>query len=458
MTATATIPRSASWPQVLPGTEFIGKVDGSGLRQTPYLVRRCDGQVVQLSALLYDLLGLMRARDPVAIADAAASELEVEVTPEQVADIADARLAPLGLVAFRDGSIAPMERRNALLMLRYRVGVVPARAVNALSVILAPLFAPVLVTAAAAALVACDVWLFSTGSATEGVTAVIQTPQLILALFGVTVLSLAIHECGHAAACRFGGARPGRIGVGIYLVWPVFYTDVTDSYRLSRAGRLRTDLGGIYFNGLITLTAAGLYLLTGYKPLLLVVVSQQILMVEQFVPWIRLDGYHVVSDLIGVSDLFARIRPVIVSLRRRRQPDPRVTELKPWARRVVTGWVFVSVTALVGMLGYAFAHAAQFISEAWRALALQIDTVSAGVQHGQAIDALNALTSAVLLVLPVCGMTFTYLLLCRGLGASVAVRRCRRDLTLAPAREDSPVDLSRAPAREDNPVATTAAS
>jgi putative peptide zinc metalloprotease protein len=38
------------------------------------------------------------------------------------------------------------------------------------------------------------------------------------------------------------------IGVGIYLVWPSFFTNVTDSYRLSRAGRLRTDLGGVYFN------------------------------------------------------------------------------------------------------------------------------------------------------------------------------------------------------------------
>ena len=38
------------------------------------------------------------------------------------------------------------------------------------------------------------------------------------------------------------------MGTGLYLVWPAFYTDVTDSYRLGRAGRLRTDLGGLYFN------------------------------------------------------------------------------------------------------------------------------------------------------------------------------------------------------------------
>src|SRR3712207_8247936 len=34
----------------------------------------------------------------------------------------------------------------------------------------------------------------------------------------------------------------------LYIVWPAFYSTVTDSYRLDRVGRLRTDLGGVYFN------------------------------------------------------------------------------------------------------------------------------------------------------------------------------------------------------------------
>jgi putative peptide zinc metalloprotease protein len=279
----------------------------------------------------------------------------------------------------------------------------------------------------------------------------------MLALFGVTVLSLAFHECGHAAACRYGGARAGRIGVGIYLVWPVFYTDVTDSYRLSRAGRLRTDLGGVYFNGLLSLAAVGAYLLTGYRPLLIVAVGQQILMVEQFVPWIRLDGYHVVGDLIGVSDLYSRIRPVIRSLMPGRRPDRRVAELKPWARGVVTVWVLTSVTALLGMLAYAFAYAPRFIAQAWHSLVLQIDTVSTSAAHLDVIVALNAAISALLLVLPVLGITFSYLLLCRGVGAAAAVQRSRRDLTLAPAREMGahPVASS---AEEPTPAAATAAA
>ncbi|MGZ6652104.1 MAG: hypothetical protein ACXVHB_32335 [Solirubrobacteraceae bacterium] len=44
---------------------------------------------------------------------------------------------------------------------------------------------------------------------------------------------------------------------------------------------------------------------------------------DQFVPWVRPDGYQIVSDLIGVSDLFARIQPMIASMLPGRDPDPR---------------------------------------------------------------------------------------------------------------------------------------
>ena len=66
-----------------------------------------------------------------------------------------------------------------------------------------------------------------------------------------------------------GGATPGVMGAGLYLVWPAFYTDVTDSYRLGRGGRVRTDLGGLYFNALVAVGIIGVWV-TGYDALLLV--------------------------------------------------------------------------------------------------------------------------------------------------------------------------------------------
>src|SRR5205807_1538756 len=116
---------------------------------------------------------------------------------------------------------------------------------------------------------------------------------------------------GHATGGYYGGARPGVIGVGIFLIWPAFFSDLNDSYRLSRAGRLRADLGGVYFNAVFMLLLAGLYCVTGLQVLLLAIALQHLLVVQQFLPFVRLDGYYIVSDLLGVPDLFAHVRPIL---------------------------------------------------------------------------------------------------------------------------------------------------
>jgi hypothetical protein len=124
--------------------------------------------------------------------------------------------------------------------------------------LLRPLFRRPAVVAVTVSLVAVDYWLFASHGLGAALQQILRSPIGLLAVLGLSVLSGAFHECGDAAGCRYSGARPGVIGVGIYLVWPSFFTNVTDAYRLSRAGRLRTDLGGVYFNAVFILALAGL--------------------------------------------------------------------------------------------------------------------------------------------------------------------------------------------------------
>ena len=51
----------------------------------------------------------------------------------------------------------------------------------------------------------------------------------------------------------------------------------------------------------------------------------QIQMLQQLIPVVRFDGYYVLADLAGVPDLFARVGPVLRSLRPGHPTDPRVT-------------------------------------------------------------------------------------------------------------------------------------
>lgn len=414
------------WPRLLPGTELLGQVVGSGLKDAPFLIRRRDAQIVQLSRVLYAMARRMDGRGLGAIAAGASDELGVLIAPELVAHVAEAKLAPLGLTAHRDGRTPRLEARNGLLALRCRLGVLSDRTVNAIAEPLTALFYPPVVILVLAALVAGDAWLAMSNGIAAGLGTVIRSPILFLAIFGVTMLSLAFHEFGHAAACRYGGARPGRIGVGLYMVWPVFFTDVTDSYRLPKRGRLRTDLGGVYFNALWALAAAAAYLVTSYKPFAIVVVTQQLMILDQFMPWIRLDGYHVVSDLIGVSDLFSRIKPVVRSLVPGRRPDPRVLELKRWARWAVTAWVVTTVATLTGVLGIVVLNAPTYLQRIWASMLAQMTTIGHGLETGNGITVFTGLVGTGMLTLSAMAMTFTYLLMCRGAGAALAVRSVRR--------------------------------
>src|SRR5687767_4994102 len=140
------------------------------------------------------------------------------------------------------------------------------------------------------------------------------------------------------------------MGAGLYLVWPAFYTDVTDSYRLGRAGRIRTDLGGLYFNTLVVVLTFAWWYATQWEALLLLVATQILQMVQQLLPLLRFDGYHLLADLAGVPDLYHRIRPTLLGLLPHRWSAPENRILKPWARAVITFWVLITIPMMALML------------------------------------------------------------------------------------------------------------
>ena len=366
--------------RVADGTELLGELKDSGFTQPQSLVRRADGQVIQLSRLLYMVLCLL---DGTRGADTIAAELSAglgrTLTGDQVRYLVVAKLAPLGLVAGQGAPAPPTA--SPLLALRARVTLLPAAAACAAGTLLRPLFRPPVVAAVIVSVVALDFWIFTTHGLGLAFRQVLNDPVDLLLVAGLSVISAMFHECGHAAGCRYGGARPGRIGAGIYLVWPAFFTNVTDSYRLSRVGRLRTDLGGLYFNMIFMLVLAACYAATSAEILLLVIAVTHMEMLEQLLPFVRFDGYFILSDLVGVPDLFNRVAPVLrewlshvrSGFTRAGDPgrhgDPRATGLRRSARIVITVWVLCVIPLLAGTLGYLVLHLPEVNRALWQSAA-----------------------------------------------------------------------------------------
>jgi putative peptide zinc metalloprotease protein len=370
---------TAYLPRLADGTELLGELKDSGFAQPQSLIRRADGQVIQLSQLLYMVSCLLDGtRGPDDIAAALSAELGRTLTGDQVRYLVTAKLAPLGIVAGQGQGPGAAPTASPLLALRARVTLLPEAAACAAGTFLRPLFRPPVIAAVIVSVVALDFWIFTTHGLGLAFRQVLNDPVSLLLVIGLSLVSAAFHECGHAAGCRYGGARPGRIGAGIYLVWPAFFTNVTDSYRLSRAGRLRTDLGGLYFNMIFMLVLAACYAATSAEILLLVIAITHLEMLEQLLPFVRFDGYFILSDLVGVPDLFNRVIPVLRGWRSRlpaaftragnsgTYSDPRATSLRRSARIVITVWVLCVIPLLAGTLGYLVLHLPEVNRALWQ--------------------------------------------------------------------------------------------
>ena len=90
-----------AWPpRLADGTELLGEFKNSGVTEPPSLVRRADGQVIQLSRLVYLVASLLDgSRGPDVIAAKASAELGRTLSAGQVGYLITAKLAPLGIVA-----------------------------------------------------------------------------------------------------------------------------------------------------------------------------------------------------------------------------------------------------------------------------------------------------------------------------------------------------------------------
>jgi putative peptide zinc metalloprotease protein len=387
--------RAPALPARAEGIELLGDLHGSGYEAGAALVRRADGQVVQLGTLLYGLLESIDGRRSIAeLADVMCERLGRPCDEEHVAALAQ-KLAQQGLLAGHEHNAPP--RRNPLLALRWKVLVTDPKWTSRLTAPFTFLYRPFILWPVVAGFVGvCWFVLFHKGIASATRDAM-NKPALLVLVFALALLSAGFHELGHAAATRYGGATPGGMGVGLYLVWPAFYTDVTDAYRLPRRDRLRVDFGGLYFNAIVSVVTLGVWELWRHDALLLLVGLQLLMMVKNISPVIRSDGYHILADATGVPDLYAHIGPTLRRLIpwRRREPSA----LTGRARLLVTLWVLIVTPVLIAMLLGAVLLLPRLVSTAWDSG----HVIASRIPHQGAIGVFASLLQLFALSLPAVG-------------------------------------------------------
>ena len=145
---------------------------------------------------------------------------------------------------------------------------------------------------------------------------------------------------------------------------------------------------------------------TSSQVLLLVIAVTHLEMLDQLLPFVRFDGYFILSDLVGVPDLFARVVPIVKSALPAGRRDPRVAGLRRGARIVVTGWVLCVIPLLLFTMGYLLLYLPGVDRALWDSARMQAHLMSAGVVgHDYAAAAVDAI-GAVLVILPGAGSLY----------------------------------------------------
>lgn len=386
------------------GLELLGPLRGAGYRSAKFLLRRADGQVLQVGPVLYCVLECMDGRRSRGELAARASTALGRSLAEEQLDAVLQKLGAQGLLAGTEQNAPP--KRHPLLALRWRILVTNPRTTRLFSDPFTFMFRPWVMWPIVAAFAVVCWYVFVARGLASAISQSFHDPGLLLLVFALGVFSAGFHELGHAAGCRYGGATPRGMGVGLYLVFPAFYTDVTDAYRLDRRGRLRVDLAGLYFNAAVAVAMMAAWLVVHVDALLLVVALQVLQMVKQLSPIIRADGYHILSDATGVPDLYAHLGPtlrrLLPSRRHRRDPSP----IKGGARVFVTLWVLVIVPVLLSLLAGAVVLLPHLAASAWASGRHLADHVPDQFGHGDVLGGLASTLQLLALALPVAGSVF----------------------------------------------------
>ena len=315
-----------------------------------YRVELTDGRHFQVNEKLYHLLDALRTA--MTLPDLAAAihqRTGQTVAPDQLQQLV-AQLVEQGVVIESGKTVAtPAESApSSYLGLHYRKDLLSPQTLAPMARLLKVCFhkgtAAVLITLIA---VAHLLAYREMGFPPNIDMATVSWPLL----YGLILVSIFFHELGHLAACHRWGAPHGPLGFGLYFFNPVFYVDVTAAWRLNRFQRAAVDAGGMYIQLLFAPLCLALYWITGEPTYLLSIMVIDLILIGNLEPFMKLDGYWLLSDLTGVPNLHARTGEAAKRLwgwllwrLGRRSVAPAMTAFSQWA-----GWVRIVIFTYIAL-------------------------------------------------------------------------------------------------------------
>ena len=215
--------------------------------------------------------------------------------------------------------------------------------------------------------------------------------QGLIGYAGALIAVKFIHEMGHALTAKRMGCRVPTMGIAFLVMYPMAYTDVTESWKLD-SHRKRLKIAGA---GILTemLVAAWCLLLWTILPdgaargvaFFLATTSLAATLLINASPFMRFDGYFLLCDLTGIPNLHARsfamarwwLREKLFLLN---DPVPEDVDAHKRLAMILFAWVtwiyrfvvFIGIAVLVYHFFFKLLGIVLFVVEVWYFLARPI--------------------------------------------------------------------------------------
>ena len=386
--------------------QLVGPLQGSGFREQQWLIQR-DGRFIQLTELLYRIAECANGERTLQdIAATVTGSTDWMVSADNVRHLIQTKLIPLGIIATTDDAVGisvDVHRGGSPLAVNLRAKMISPGIIDPITRVLQILYSPVLLVPLLGVIAVAHWWLYFDHGIARSLRDSLYTPGALPMVLGLLLAASIFHEFGHAAALRYGGGKVRGMGVGIYLIYPAFYTDVTDSYRLNRWSRVRTDLGGFYFHLIFTLGIMALSQYSGWEFLLFAAVLINFDILRQTLPFVRLDGYWALADLTGIPDFFSQMGPFLRNILRLPGGN-RLPNLKPWVTAVFAIYTVFTIPVLAIIMFFLIRRLPRLVVSIWDALRTHTEGLSRAQIEGDFLGMIASASQMLLLALPLVGI------------------------------------------------------
>lgn len=212
--------------------------------------------------------------------------------------------------------------------------------------------------------------------------------QLFFIAFGLMILSVSIHELAHGLACKHFGGAVHEMGFMLVYFQPAFYCNVSDAWLLpEKAKRLWVSFAGIAIE--LSLWALGTIIWRVTEPdtwpnffALALLTTSGIKTLLNLNPFIKLDGYYILSDWLDIPNLrrkaFRFVGDQARALFGHPVAIPMVTT--PRERRIFAAYGTIALTASISLIAYVVIQMGSYLVEMHRPSALAVLVGAVGLK------------------------------------------------------------------------------